>query len=322
MRPTALASRIALIAALAVGSFAATPSFADQGWSEEQRRQFYWAPQGSRLIPLSWFEALERADSDELFATMPHLTSFGFLPPPQELPNRLPIGFAIDTRDARDLTYSDLVWYNDQPQSDNNAEAWVGPTCAACHTGSFTHQGEMTYIDGGAANLDFQSFIEALDLALNATVDDDAKFLRFAAAVLGRRNDENNQELLRAALSKLTDWQNRAAAMNFGDLEPSERMRYGHGRLDAFGHIFNKVLMFADESTTIGNPSNAPVSYPFLWNIWKQGVVQWNGIAPNSPMPLLNGVDTGALGRNAGQVIGVFGDVDFEPVSQSITGQT
>jgi hypothetical protein len=51
------------------------------------------------------------------------------------------------------------------------------------------------------------------------------------------------------------------------------------------------------------NEPDAPVSYPFLWDIAHSDYVQWNGIANNS------GVDP--LGRNTGEVIGVFGILDW-----------
>ncbi|GLS24860.1 di-heme-cytochrome C peroxidase [Marinibactrum halimedae] len=51
------------------------------------------------------------------------------------------------------------------------------------------------------------------------------------------------------------------------------------------------------------NEPDAPVSYPFLWDIAHSDYVQWNGLANNAP--------PGPLGRNAGEVIGVFGILDW-----------
>jgi hypothetical protein len=77
------------------------------------------------------------------------------------------------------------------------------------------------------------------------------------------------------------------------------------------------------------NPPNAPVSYPFLWDIAQSDYVQWNGIGRNS--------GPGALGRNAGEVMGVFGILDWQKdtrffglsgwlgkfnISALVTGQT
>ena len=60
------------------------------------------------------------------------------------------------------------------------------------------------------------------------------------------------------------------------------------------------LLRFRD---AVFNPPNAPVSYPFLWDIAQSDYVQWNGIAGNA--------GPGPLGRNAGEVIGVFGILDW-----------
>ena len=54
----------------------------------------------------------------------------------------------------------------------------------------------------------------------------------------------------------------------------------------------------------IFNSPNAPVSYPFLWDIPQSTYVQWNGLASNAGI--------GPLGRNVGEVIGVFANIDWK----------
>jgi hypothetical protein len=98
----------------------------------------------------------------------------------------------------------------------------------------------------------------------------------------------------------------------------STPLRYGFGRLDAFGHIFNKVLLRVKAPEQVKNPSDAPVSYPFLWNIHQQNKLQWNGIAPN--LRIGPTFDLGALGRNVGEVIGVFADLQIVPFGPAIAG--
>lgn len=58
----------------------------------------------------------------------------------------------------------------------------------------------------------------------------------------------------------------------------------------------------------IFNPANAPASYPHLWDISQHDFVQWTGLVSNSGL--------GPLGRNVGQVIGVFGTLDWRPESR------
>lgn len=71
-------------------------------------------------------------------------------------------------------------------------------------------------------------------------------------------------------------------------------------------------------SEKVFNRPDAPVSYPFLWDIPQHDYVQWNGIGANAGL--------GSIGRNAGEVIGVLGTLDWaeEPgfsVSSLISGQ-
>jgi hypothetical protein len=64
-------------------------------------------------------------------------------------------------------------------------------------------------------------------------------------------------------------------------------------RLEDFPKLTHKIF----------NPPDAPVSYPFLWDISHSDYLQWNGLAPNA--------GPGPLGRNTGEVIGVFGILDW-----------
>lgn len=68
------------------------------------------------------------------------------------------------------------------------------------------------------------------------------------------------------------------------------------------------------------NIPNAPVSYPFMWDITHSDYVQWNGLANNASV--------GPLGRNVGEVIGVFGILDWKAkdpgfsISAKLSGQS
>src|SRR6202034_3702306 len=56
-------------------------------------------------------------------------------------------------------------------------------------------------------------------------------------------------------------------------------------------------------SENLFNRPDAPVSYPFLWDIPQHDYVQWNGIGANASL--------GSIGRNAGEAIGVFATLDW-----------
>lgn len=279
-----------------------------QGWDQKQRLGWYQGSQGSRLMPFAWAKALEQKGNDKPFLAPDHMAGFRFLALPESA-DQLPVGFARDRQNDDGLSFTRLRWFEGQ----KNNEDWLGLNCSACHTAEMTYQGAAERIDGGPSLVDFQSFIEAVDGALVATRDDDAKWDRFAAKVLTGRDSPSNREMLKTELGKLIAWEQDNARLN------DTPLRYGYGRLDAFGHIFNKVSQLAVYQTAprvraVANPADAPVSYPFLWDIYRQNKLQWNGIVETKRIKLGAGfLDYGALGRNTGEVIGVFGDVVIKP---------
>ena len=291
---------LALSFSLSMTACHAQDTPAVQGWSNETRNSWYFASQGSRLMPHDWFTALESPDGQSKFSSMETLESFGFVAPPEWSDSALPIGFARDVQDDTNLSVSKLRWFEGQ----GSEEPWIGLNCSACHTAKISYQGAEAIVDGAPSLLDFQSFIEELDKALLRTQAQPEVWDRFAAEVLGEKDSPANREELRAAFDKLVAWQMLTDQMN------ETPIRYGYGRLDAVGHIFNKVLMFTGAEAKDGNPADAPVSYPFIWDIWRQEKVQWNGVARNSRFDLPgDSLEYGALGRNVGEVLGVFGDV-------------
>lgn len=245
-----------------------------QGWSEAVRQQFYFTPQGSRLVPYDWALALERHDSNEAFFSTAHIERIGYVPAPSSPlnPDALPIGFVKDSG---------------APGPNGPA---LGLTCAACHTGEIEHRGAKLRIDGGASLADFQTLMARLLASFNATLGDEAKFRRFAD-----RLRAPDLAALRVSVETYAQWLSRRNANN------ATPVPYGHGRIDAFGAILNAVL-----GEAIGQPSNlrppdAPVSVPFLWTTPAQRYVQWNGVATNP------------YGRNLGEVLGVFGELAVRP---------
>lgn len=247
----------------------------DQGWSKELREKFYFTSQGSQLMPYAMLRALEQPLSDKPFLDPAHVAEMGFLPadgPSALNPDGLPIGFVKDPRPAT-----------------GPLGPMVGLTCAACHTADIeAKNGALIRIDGGASQGDYQLLMARLSKALDITLADPAKFQRFAARLVAM-----DPKTVRPALEALATEIRRLEAASWTPVP------YGRGRLDAFGHILNAVA-----ATAINEPANyripdAPVSYPFLWTTPWQRYVQWNGVAGNP------------LGRNLGEVLGVFGHADF-----------
>jgi hypothetical protein len=280
--------------------------YLDQGWSKEKRQYWYEATQGSRLLPYTWATALEQADRAEPFFSDEHMRRLRYLPRKTSFGVSLPVGFVLDDAHDGQLKNTNLIWKNGQGHN----EPWLGMNCSACHTGQLKIGGVDVRVDGAPTLGDFQGLMSAFNAALRATRDDAEKWKRFSAKVLGQNVSAADADILRKAFLRLVDWQDKIEKANRTPLA------YGFGRLDAFGHIFNKVALLLGSNDGIANPSDAPVSYPFLWNIPQHDRVQWNGIATNSHFkfwPSGRTFDVLALGRNAGEVIGVFGDVNAEP---------
>ena len=268
----------------------------DQGWNEAEKVGWYTTSQGSRLLPLSWMVALEQKDGTEKFLADPNVSRLGYLPS-NYAGYGLPLGFAVDQGDA----------------PDNSQEPWVGMTCAACHTGEFTYGKHRVRIEGAPTLADFQGFMESLLESLVATRADTHKLDRFVKAVLGAGASAEGRTALLADLDRQIAWFTRLAKKNDAPI------RYGHGRLDAQGHILNKIALSVGAAEPLLDfPSDAPASYPFLWSTPQHTpVVQWNGIAPQ---PLFDSTYNGktyvfgAMLRNTTELVGVFGSVDVNLV--------
>ena len=265
-----------------LGETTSRVEYLDQNWTAPESTRFYFTSQGSQIVPYDWFLALEQPDNERLFRENAHMIKYRYLvqKPGAMNPDGLPVGFVKD---------------------EGRERAWMGFTCAACHTGQIDYEGVGYRIDGGPALADVHGFLTDLSAALVATRDDAGKFDRFAQRVLKHAASPGDRDQLKNDLTLVIDRRQGYLDRNF----PADTLP-GHGRVDAFGAIMNEVFhrAIADGSPTANTaPANAPVSYPFLWDTPQHDKVQWNGVAENKGL--------GALGRNVGEVLGVFGDFDI-----------
>ncbi|HND31539.1 MAG TPA: di-heme-cytochrome C peroxidase [Myxococcota bacterium] len=242
--------------------------YLDQGWAPPETLWYYYADQGSALMPYKMLLKLEQADSQALLMAPENLAKFRFLlqhPTPNN-PDALPVGFS-------------------------RHEDRVGFTCAACHTGQLTYQGTAIRIDGAPAQSDLIGFFYAIEASLSATLADPAKLSRYATAT-GQPEAEARQ-----SLQQSYDWFKDYNAVN------KTTTPEGYARLDAIGRILNQVIRFTSSSAN-SLPPNAPASLPFLWDAPRHDYVQWTGFSGNA--------GPGALARNVGEVVGVYGEVKIQ----------
>jgi mono/diheme cytochrome c family protein len=243
--------------------------YLDQGWRPSESLWFYFADQGSVLMPYDTFLHLEQPDTDQPFLQPEHLSRFRVLPQRKtpNNPDALPVGFAR---------------HGDQ----------LGLTCAACHTAQINYRGTAMRIDGAPTLADSVGLFGEMDAAMKATLADDAKLARFAATT-----SAGSLDAARASLSATERY-----FASFLGANHSSTVE-GFARMDAIDRIINQLIRFTSGPENSIEP-NAPNCAPFLWDAPRHDYVQWGGFSPNA--------DGGALGRNTGEVIGVFGQVQVK----------
>jgi alpha-amylase len=271
--------------------------YVNQNWTPNESHQFHYLPQGSQIIPYDWFMALEQVDSTTPFHDNQNMLLYRYLPqsPGPLNPDGLPIGFVRDQ---------------------GNGRAWLGLTCAACHTTEIHYNNVAYVIDGAPTHGDVEAFLSGMIASMQQTQQDTAKFSRFATRVLYGHNSPDSQARLRAQLAASIQTRIGYNLRNFPGYDPSRISPppgpHSFGRLDAVDAIVNEVYHLAIRNPNPANPTeeaqpaNAPVSYPFLWDTPRHDKVEWLGIAESGGL-----ADIFSLSRNVGEVIGVFGDVQI-----------
>jgi mono/diheme cytochrome c family protein len=289
----------------------------DQNWNKDEWEWWYHVSQGSALesiIPYDWFLALEQP---KLFGTagdfiaQDYLGRFGFLPDGSDYysesnsdgssyyggasnsggsayqgskynPDGLPVGF------TKTEGYFD-------PKTGQTTTA-LGFTCAACHTAQLNYNGKGIRIEGGPNMIDVNKFKTATGIALLLTDKLPWRFNRFADRVLGKDHSAEQKTDLKKQLDALIDQAAEVQAKT-AEFYPLEE---GFSRLDALDRIGNFVFGVQIDFNNF-HAVDAPVNYPHLWSAPWFNWVQYNG-SVMQPMT-----------RNAGEAMGVFARVNFDP---------
>lgn len=305
-------------------------TYLPQGWDAADSLWFYTTTQGSDLLPYDFFMALEQADKKEAFSSSENMNHFRYLPQKATFsnPDALPVGFVKDSYRGKN---------------------YIGYTCAACHTGQINYEGTGIRIDGAPASADLDGFMSSLSKALKAAADNADTRKRFIAQVLKRNGDYDSEAEVEADLKKYNQRIAEYNIINRSKTPYGYARLDAFGRIynrvlehvldakqlrkilqetlteeelktvlknvdpvlsgDERDHIVTRVSELLTPKQVlqlrnkIFNPPDAPVSYPFLWDIPQHDYVQWNGLASNAGV--------GPVGRNTGEVIGVFGTLDW-----------
>jgi hypothetical protein len=278
-----------------------------QNWTDAVAKEYHRTSQGTRILPLTWFLALEQPLAVPFprpkLAARDYLSRFGFFydsapqsGKPTALNPDLPIGFAIEKE--FEAPYADPPF----PQKTQV----VGLTCAACHTGRLDialprgagFKGVL--IEGGSAMINLSLFQKAVGQALFFTLTFDARFARFAADVdrfeeqLGTNRTpppgaKSRKDQLRDELRRYVDL--GLAGQTYAKEHKLYTTDAGFARTDALGLIGNRVFGVMDVENQI--MTDAPVNFPHLWDTPWFDWVQYNA-SIRTPMA-----------RNIGEALGV-----------------
>lgn len=339
------------------------PIYLDQGWSANDSLWYYNTTQGSALMPYDFFIALEQADSTEFFRANSLIDKYRYLPqkPTFFNPDGLPVGFVKEAYKGNDYVgFTCAACHTGQINYQGNAMRIDGGPALADMVGFLTDlQNSMavtmtdsaknqrfiakvlelnnTYANADDIQADLKRWERKIRLYNNINLSSveygyarlDA-FGRIYNRVLEHVISRNQ---LRDVLLGVT----KAGTEDADLLTPVQVDKVLEGISETiigdlqFAKIIDRLmsnkegypaLTMADMhriKALIFNEPNAPVSYPFLWDIVQSDYVQWNGLASNAGV--------GPLGRNTGEVIGVFGILDWSAhkrgwsLSSLITGQ-
>lgn len=306
-----------------------------QGWSPAESLWFYTTTQGSDLLPYDFFMELQDPATGKFFRSNDNLYSYGYLPQTatRHDPDGLPVGFVKDTYSGKDyLGFSCAACHTGQVNYRGVAMRIDGGPAGAdldMMLEKLKDVMQATLADAGALET-FEKRVLARGnySSVKAVRDDLENFTRqmtmyqavnrsptpygyFRLDAFGRiynrvlehiiTQDQLNYEMEELVKEgKLTRDQLKAL-----ELDKTTSVLTGKQR----DHLVFRILQILPKEAQLElrdklfHSPDAPVSYPFLWDIAQHDYVQWNGLAENAGL--------GPIGRNAGEVIGVFATLDW-----------
>lgn len=243
--------------------------------------RYHYTDQGTRLVPAAWLAALEKPDGSGKVMNTEDLRKYGFLvdniPTGPSNPYGWPIGWTV----------------SDPAESDGIAIA--GFTCAMCHTGRLDYRGTAMIIEGGQPMIDLFPFVDKVVSAFVETAIDPSMRKKFIAdAIAAGYPADRMQRDFERTLARLSHLRQSTPGVKITMLPG------GPGRVDAVQGIANRVFATDIMVPTNQRDASAPVSYPYLWDIWRLSWLQYNGLIPNA-----------ADFRNIGEVLGTEGQTNL-----------
>src|SRR3984885_1426128 len=311
-----------------------------QGWKPADSMWFYNTTQGSDLLPYDFFMALEKPGTAEPFRSNENLSYYHYLPQTATIsnPDALPVGFVKDTYRGHDyLGFTCAACHTGQVNykgigiridggpagsdmvsflQDLATAVWAVRTDAGGTRARFV----KNVVDRGHYSSekdvvrDLQKYAQRLSM-YNIINHSETAYGYARLDAFGRiynRVLEHliTQEKLKEQLNLTVADLVKEGTLTQADVDsilPQEKggvlsdKQRDHLALRLSQQLSLKTQLKLNQR--LHNRPDAPVSYPFLWDIPQHDYVQWNGIGANAGL--------GSIGRNAGEVIGVFATLDW-----------
>jgi hypothetical protein len=326
-----------------------------QGWKPADSMWFYNTTQGSDLLPYDFFMVLEKPGTSELFRSNDNLNFYRYLPQQATLsnPDGLPVGFVKDKYKGKEylgfacaachtaqLNYQGIGIRIDGGPAGTDMDTFLKKLAEALWTvrmdkGDIHARFVKNVMDRGhydsekKVDNDLQKYAQRLEMynIINHSEDHygysrlDA-FGRIYNRVLEHLvSQEKLKEQLDLTVADLVE-EGKLTQEDVASIVPQQKggvlsdKQRDHLALRLSQKLSLKTQLRLNQR--LYNRPDAPVSYPFLWDIPQHDYVQWNGIGANAGL--------GSIGRNAGEAIGVFATLDWaeEPgisLSSLISGQ-
>ncbi|EWH11960.1 hypothetical protein DS2_02213 [Catenovulum agarivorans DS-2] len=321
-----------------------------QGWNASQSMWYYNTTQGSDLLPYDFFLFLEQHNSSELFRSEKNIDRFRYIvqKPTEANPDGLPLGFVKDEYLGK--TYlgltcaachtSQVVYNNTAIRIDGgpamaNMDMFMRELEAALSETLQDKRKKRRFINNvlnhnlqqgilGQVNYEDEQNIEAdlhkymLQVSLYNYINHSPTEYGYARLdAFGRifnrvLQHTLNKKQLQQSIADTFDGQTATKLLkdlNNGLIANDQLPRVfdrlvGQFNLDPdSADLVANMAQLKQLKEKLFNAPDAPVSYPFLWDIAQHDYVQWNGIAANAGV--------GAVGRNTGEVMGVFATLDW-----------
>jgi mono/diheme cytochrome c family protein len=323
--------------------------YLDQGWTPGDSLWFYTTTQGSDLLPYDFFLALEQAKSQELFRNPENMNRYRYLPQKatRSNPDALPVGMVADTYlgkkymgftcaacHSSQVNYKGVGMRIDGGPAGADMDTFMIDLAAALAETSAipAKQQRFTAAVLKAGNYRDESTVVAdlktYTLRTQAYNFFNQSTLKGVPVPYGYARLDAFGRIFNRVAEHVLDPDSLQAALD-GALPPDQVAALVAKMSPVItskerDHLMDRLLAVLTESDLVVlrdrvfNRPNAPASYPFLWDIPQHDYVQWNGIGANAGV--------GPLGRNTGEVIGVFGTLDWSlkkdwTVSSVIGGQ-